>query len=325
MNNMSATACIDAIEQLGSIYRPSPQFTIDDIAELHVDAGSQLVSTQMQQWAADGDRPIVIIAATPAHQEMNGKAESNWKYTRQIAYKLLTHVRLNLAFFNMALRYAWQIKAVLPLPSLIVGSDNNLHPGTPFECYFGKRPNLGRYKVFGCPCVVKVYTRKNIDSDANAATLNNKNLAQRGVRGIFVGFPINQAGYLVWIPTSGHTLASVDVLFDENFTSPLQYPDQIFHDAQPTRNPIHCLTSPDATTDHTGPPNVYPNDADLNLPWTPFTDIPPERTDDHLTFDDIHMDALNLRPESQSEEENYNFIIAQQQQRQQQQRRQQQF
>jgi transposase InsO family protein len=72
--NMSATACIAAIEQLGSIYRPSPQFTIDDIAELHVDAGSQLVSAQLQRWATDRDRPILIIAAAPAHQEMNGKA-----------------------------------------------------------------------------------------------------------------------------------------------------------------------------------------------------------------------------------------------------------
>jgi transposase InsO family protein len=142
MRNITATACIEAIEQLGSLYRPSPQFTVNDIAELHVDAGSQLVSAQLQQWATDRDRPIIIIATAPAHQEMNGKAESNWKYTRQIAYKLLTHARLNLAFFDMALRYAWQIKAVLPLPSLIVDDHDNARPGTPFECYFGKRPNL---------------------------------------------------------------------------------------------------------------------------------------------------------------------------------------
>jgi transposase InsO family protein len=113
MRSISAVACIAAIEQLGSIYRPSRDFTINDIAEIHVDSGSQLISAQLQQWANDRDRPINIIAAAPAHQEMNGKAESHWKITRQIANKMLTHARLNLAFFDMALRYAWQVKAVI--------------------------------------------------------------------------------------------------------------------------------------------------------------------------------------------------------------------
>jgi hypothetical protein len=229
--NRSATACIAAIEQLGSIYMTSPNSTSTPAVNL--------------------SRRNCNFGSPIGTDQMNGKAESNWKYTRQIAYKLLTHARLNLAFVDMAIRYAWQIKAVLPLPSLIDDSANNLHPGTPFECYFAKRPNIGRYKVFGCPCAVKVYTRKNIDSDANAATLNSKNLVQRGVRGIFISFPINQAGYLVWTPTSGHILASADVLFDKDFTSPLQYPDHIFHDAQPTRNPLHRLPTPDSTTDHT--------------------------------------------------------------------------
>jgi transposase InsO family protein len=269
MRNITASACIEALEQLGSLYRPSRTFVIDDISELHVDSGSQLISAQLQQWARDRNRPITIIAAAPAHQEMNGKAEANWKVTRQIAYKMLTHARLNLALFDMALRYAWQVKAVLPLPSLIVDSPTTTRPGTPFECFFGKRPSIGRYKVFGCPCVVKVYTRASIDSNANARTLDNKNLVQRGVRGIFVGFPINQAGYLTWIPTSGHLLASVDVQFDEDFTSPLAYPDRIFHDAQPTRNPLHQPPSIDVPTAHTGPPTVQPDDADPTLSWIP--------------------------------------------------------
>jgi hypothetical protein len=182
---------------------------------------------------------------------------------------------------------------------------------TTFEGYFGTKPSIGRYKVlsgrykvFGCPCVVKVYTQKSIDSDAQASTLNSKNLVQRGVCGVFVGFPINQAGYLVWIPTSGHLLASVDVMFDEDFTSPLSYPDRIFHDAQPTWD---CNFKPpsDSITDHTGPPNVYPDDADPSLSWTPFTAIPPDDADDHLDFTNVHTDELAPELQHPSEEENY--------------------
>jgi hypothetical protein len=282
MHGMSSLNCISAIEQLATVYRPSRDFTVNDIAEIRVDSGSQLISQELQRWASNCDRPIAIIAAAPAHQEMNGKA------------------------FDMALRYAWQIKAILPSPGLIVDTtgDDARH-GTPFECYFGKRPSIGRYKVFGCPCVVKVYTHKSINSDAHASTLSSKNLVQRGVRGIFVGFPINQAGYLVWVPTSGHLLASVDVMFDEDFTSPLSFPDRIFHDAQPTRNCNHQPPSTDSITDQTGPPNVYPDNADPSLPWTPFTSLPPDDADDHLDFTDIHTDALPLESQPPSEEENY--------------------
>ena len=39
-----------------------------------------------------------------------------------------------------------------------------------------------------------------------------------------IGFLLNQAGYQVYIPSSGHILVSLDVPFDESFTSPLAYP-----------------------------------------------------------------------------------------------------
>jgi transposase InsO family protein len=77
------------IEQIAQLYRPHAEFTTDSITAIHVNAGSQLMSTKLREWAADRPSPIQICIAAPAHQEMNGKAEANWRHCRQIAYKLL--------------------------------------------------------------------------------------------------------------------------------------------------------------------------------------------------------------------------------------------
>ena len=79
---------------------------------------------------------------------------------------------------------------------------------------------IGMYRVFGCPCVARVHTRKTPKVQGhNRANLTSKNIIQRGVRGIFIGFLKNQAGWELYIPSTGTIKASVDVAFDENFTS----------------------------------------------------------------------------------------------------------
>ena len=61
-------------------------------------------------------------------------------------------------------------------------------------------------------------------------------MIQRGVRGIFVGFPDNQAGWLVYAPQNGRIFSSADVAFDENFDSAgLTYNKVLFKDGFPLR------------------------------------------------------------------------------------------
>ena len=47
--------------------------------------------------------------------------------------------------------------------------------------------------------------------------------AQNGFRGIFVGIPQHQKGYLVYVPSTRKVISSYDVLFDESFSSTLSY------------------------------------------------------------------------------------------------------
>ena len=304
IRDMSSASVIQAVELLSSVYRPHDDFTINDISEIHVDAGSQLISEEFKEWGRNRPSPIVIIAAAPNHQEQNGKAESGWRHIKTIVFKILTHASLGHEFFDMALTYAWQIKAVLPLRGLNVElSDKTTRPATPFEIYFKRKARVGRYKVFGCPCVMKVYVR-NQDKQgvANSNSLTSKTIIQRGIRGIFVGFPIDQAGYLIWIPSSGHFLVSADVAFDEEFTSPMAYPRRLFHDAKPTRDAVARRMDTSIPLSHTGPPYVVLDTADPTLPWAPYTNNPPthpvNNIQDFDTDDFPHVDVSSVEEEN---------------------------
>jgi hypothetical protein len=215
---------------------------------------------------------------------MNGLAERLWQTARVMAFKMLTNARLNITFFHHALMYAWQICVVLPAKSTSrIDGDGTLIPTTPHYLYFnGDTPNVSRYRVFGCPVVCKVYKRR--DQEKNV--LDHRNIVQRGVRGIFVGFPINQAGWSIFIPASRHILASADVSFDEDFSATTALPDKIYHDSLPVHG-IPNFVDPQDPIAYTGPPLFVQESTDPNAPWTPYTAIPPEAEPDTIYDDEV--------------------------------------
>ena len=68
---------------------------------------------------------------------------------------------------------------------------------------------------------------------------------QQGVRGIFIGLPANQKGYLVYIPVTWQIVVSGDVAFDESFYSAIATTWRPYHDALALR----LLASPAPETD----------------------------------------------------------------------------
>ena len=54
-------------------------------------------------------------------------------------------------------------------------------------------------------------------------------------RGIFVGIPEHQKGYLVYVPSTGNIISSYDVVFDESFSSVLAYTSQPYSEAMAMR------------------------------------------------------------------------------------------
>ena len=59
--------------------------------------------------------------------------------------------------------------------------------------------------------------------------------AQKGFRGIFVGIPEHQKGYLVYVPSTRKLILSYDVVFDEKNSSTLAYTSQPYAEAMAMR------------------------------------------------------------------------------------------
>ena len=226
-----------------------------------MDAGSQFVSDEFRTWCDDNN--IELVIAAPAHQEMNGLVERMWQSCRKTAFGMCNNARLGWAFLHHALHYATEVMEVLPIKGCYKkDEDGKYQQSCPHSMYYIDDPDvlIGQYRVFGCPCVAKVYTRstKKDPITKKAATLNSKNIIQRGVRGIFIGYPKGQAGWAIYIPSSGNILASIDVAFDENFTSEgLAFNKLLYHDSRPVRGQGKGYLDDSRTFAFTGPPNFF--------------------------------------------------------------------
>ena len=104
---------------------------------------------------------------------------------------------------------------VLPIKDMI-NKDSKLT--TLFKLATGTKPSVSHLCVLFCPCVVRK-TTANVDKNA----LNMSHHAKKGFRGIFVGIPQHQKGYLVYVASKRKIISSYDVVFDESFSSRLAY------------------------------------------------------------------------------------------------------
>jgi hypothetical protein len=136
---------------------------------------------------------------------------------------------------------------------------------------------------------------------------------QRGIRGIFVGFPTNQAGWHVYIPQSGHLLTSCDVQFYEFFQSILQYNTTLFHDSMPTRaNPPTLPLDPTMPINYTGPPIISSDTIDDSIPWTKYSAIPPNVDEDYIFYESIAPLIDVFGPNGHSVEERVPIVVSSQ-------------
>ena len=77
--------------------------------------------------------------------------------------------------------------------------------------------------------------------------------AQKGFRGIFVGIPQHQKGYIVYVPCTRKIISSYDVIFDESFSSAFTYTSQPYSEAMVMRPDVTytpCATSSRGKTDN---------------------------------------------------------------------------
>ena len=59
--------------------------------------------------------------------------------------------------------------------------------------------------------------------------------AQKGFRGIFVGIPQHQKGYLLYVHSTRKVISSYDVVFEKSFSSALSYTSRPYAEAMAMR------------------------------------------------------------------------------------------
>jgi hypothetical protein len=111
---------------------------------------------------------------------------------------IAVYARLPDRFWLQASCYATHILNVLP----VRGHNNEEEtPSTPYELFFGQKPSILSFRVFGCPGVIQRWS---------ADERSNGKQTERGMRGIFIGFHDNQKGFLFYMPGSHNTIITGD-------------------------------------------------------------------------------------------------------------------
>ena len=64
--------------------------------------------------------------------------------------------------------------------------------------------------------------------------------AQKGFRGILVGIPHHQKGYLMYVPSTRKIISSYDVVFYESFSSALSYTSRPYSEGVAMRPAVAC-------------------------------------------------------------------------------------
>ena len=100
----------------------------------------------------------------------------------------------------------------------------------PHKLATGTKPSVSHLRVLFCPCVVRKST-----AHVETNTLNMRHQSQKGFRGISVGIPEHQKGYLVYVPSTRKVISSYDVVFDKRFSSALSYMSRPYSEAMAMR------------------------------------------------------------------------------------------
>jgi hypothetical protein len=80
-----------------------------------------------------------------------------------------------------------------------------LDGGIPEEAWTCKNVNYSFFKTFGCEAFV------HIDKD------NRTNLEEKSKKCTFIGYGVNEFGYLLWDYENHKIIRSRDVIFNDNF------------------------------------------------------------------------------------------------------------
>jgi hypothetical protein len=181
LQDKSSATVIEALKKFKAEHSCLTEIGHLDTEKIRADAGTECDSGLFSQHCINAG--IKLVLAAPKKQCQNHLAERTWQTVCNIARSLLVHARLPDTFWFQAICYAAQIFNVLPVRGL---KNQEEIPSTPHEMFFGAKPCILPFRVFGCPCIIKRWL---------AEERSQGKQTERGMRGIFIGFDTNRKGF----------------------------------------------------------------------------------------------------------------------------------
>lgn len=147
-------------------------------------------------------------------------------------------------------------------------------PGkTPAEIWYGYKPNVSHFRIFGCVCYVQIPNQ-----------LRSSKLDDRSIKGAFIGYGLN--GYKLWSEQHKKVIYSRDVRFDENV--------MYFSADKRDTDDLHIPGMPSSPIDLDNIENVITTDAEAYFALNAITNTP-ETFEDAMNQSDRDkwIDAIN--------------------------------
>lgn len=243
------------------------------------------------------DEGIHHRVAVPHTPEQNGVAERKNRTLVESARCMLIESGLPSSFWAEAIATANHVENRCPT--------KGISEGTPFEKWFGKRPNISHLRIFGN----KVFF---LDKTPNKGKFD-----PRGIEGTFVGYSDRSKAYRIWSPKNRKIILSRDVKFMDFSKS-----ESTFEDLEPKamnhRADTKTLNStkvedPKFVEINLNPLNSAPDDDKppfLGFPRQPDADSFIDNEPDFRGFDNANVPQDSKVVSSCDEDEFYDANVA---------------
>jgi hypothetical protein len=163
------------------------------VKAIRTDNGREYVNKELSSYLADkGIRHDTTMPYTP---QQNGEAERLNRTLQEKVRPMLSESKLPLDMWGEAITVANYLRNVSPVAG---------QAKTPWELYYGTKPDLSHLRTFGCRAYVLIPKQ-----------LRTHKMAEVSEAGIMVGYATNGKGYRILMDT-GDVKCSRDVHFDEN-------------------------------------------------------------------------------------------------------------
>jgi hypothetical protein len=163
------------------------------IKAVKTDNGREYLSRDLESYLED--KGIKHNTSMPYTPQQNGEAERLNRTPQEKARPMLSEARLPLDMWGEAVTVANHLRNISPVSG---------KAQTPWELYYGVKPNLAHLRVFGCRAYVLIPKQQRTHK-----------MAEVSEPGIMIGYAETGRGYRILLDDGGVKL-SRDVSFDED-------------------------------------------------------------------------------------------------------------